>query len=102
MASEINNFCFLSGIQKTPFEAMYRKKPNLESNKVFVCSAFVHVEKGFRGRIDRTFQKGLFWGLQKIVRFILWVFHMTKGSSRLENLGMNFSTKTKCSLKLTK
>ena len=52
MASEIKNFCFHSGIQETPFEAMYKKKPNLDSNKVFGCSAFVHVEKGFRGKID--------------------------------------------------
>ena len=26
MASEIKNFCFHSGIQKTPYEAMYKKK----------------------------------------------------------------------------
>ena len=45
MASEIKNFCFHSSIQKTPFEAMYQKKPNLESIKVFGCSVFVHVEK---------------------------------------------------------
>ena len=43
MASEIKSFCFHSGIQKTPFEAMYKKKPNLASIKVFGCSAFVHV-----------------------------------------------------------
>ena len=36
---------------------MYKKKPNLESIKVFGCSAFVHVEKSFRGKIDRTSQK---------------------------------------------
>ena len=62
MASEIKKFCFHSGIQKTPFEAMYKKKPNLESIKVFGCSAFVHVEKNFRGKIDRTSQKGIFLG----------------------------------------
>ena len=55
-------FCFHSGIQKTPFEAMYKKKPNLESIKVFSCSAFVHVEKSFRGKIDRTSQKEIFLG----------------------------------------
>ena len=60
MASEIKNFCFHSGIQKTPFEAMYKKKPNLESIKVFGCLAFVHVEKNFRGKIDRNSQKGIF------------------------------------------
>ena len=62
MASENKNFCFHSGIQKTPFEAMYKKKPNLESLQVFGCSAFVHVEKIFRGKIDRTSQKGIFLG----------------------------------------
>ena len=49
MATEIKIFCFHSGIQKTLFEAMYKKKPNLESIKVFGCSVFVHVEKSFRG-----------------------------------------------------
>ena len=62
MASEIKNFCFHSGIQKTPFEAMHKKKPNLESIKVSGCLAFVHVEKCFRGKIDRTSQKGIFLG----------------------------------------
>ena len=32
-------------VSGTPFEAMYKKKPNLKSIKVFGCSAFVHVEK---------------------------------------------------------
>ena len=59
MASEIKNLCFHSGIQKTPFEAMYKKKSILESIKVFGSSAFIHVEKGFRGKIDRTSQKFL-------------------------------------------
>ena len=62
MVSEIKNFCFHSCTQKTPFEAMYKKKPNLESIKVFVCSAFVHVEISCRGKIDRTSQKGIFLG----------------------------------------
>ena len=47
LASEVKNFCYHSGIQKTPFEAMYKKKTILESIKVFGCSAFVHVEKNF-------------------------------------------------------
>ena len=62
MASGIKNFCLHSGIQKTTFEAMYKKKPNLEAIKVFGCSVFVHVEKSFRGKIDRTSQKGIFLG----------------------------------------
>ena len=60
IASEIQNFCLLSGIQKTPFEAMYKKKPNLKSINVFGFSAFVHVEKSFRGKIDRNPEKRLF------------------------------------------
>ena len=39
-----------------------KKKPNLESIKVFGCSAFVHVAKSFRGKIDRTSQKRIFLG----------------------------------------
>ena len=38
------------------------KKPNLESIKVFGCSAFVHVEKKLRGKIDKTSQKEIFLG----------------------------------------
>ena len=68
MAREIKNFCFRSGIQKTPFQAMYKKKPSLESIKVFDYSAFVHVEKSLRGKIDRTSQFSR--GLQLIVKLI--------------------------------
>ena len=32
---------------KKSFEAMYKKKPNLDSIKVFDCSASVQVEKKF-------------------------------------------------------
>ena len=45
MSSDIKNFCYHSGIKRTPFEAMYGQKPNLESLKNFVCTAYVHIEK---------------------------------------------------------
>ena len=35
---------------------------NLTSIKLFGCSTFVHIEKNFRGKIDRTSQKGIFLG----------------------------------------
>ena len=88
MASEIKNFCFHSGIQKTPFETMYKKKPNLESIKVFGCSAFVHVEKNFRGKIDRTSQKGTFLGSSDNSKTYLVGTPNDKGVLRLENLAM--------------
>ena len=62
MPSEIKNFCSHSGLQKTPFEATYKKKPILEAIKVFGCSVFVHVEKSFHRKIDRTSYKGIFLG----------------------------------------
>ena len=62
MARENKNFCFHAGIQKTPFEAMYKRKLNLEAIKVFACSAFGHVQKSFQGMIHRTSQKGIFLG----------------------------------------
>ena len=96
MASEIKNFCFHSGIQKTPFEALYKKKPI----KVFGCSAFVHVEKSFRGKIDRTSQKGIFLGSSDISKTYLIGIRNYKGVLMLENLGILPSTKTKCVLKL--
>ena len=40
---------------------MYKKKLNLESIKLFGYSAFVHVEKNFRVKIDRTSHKGIFF-----------------------------------------
>ena len=44
-------------------QAMYKKKPNLESIKVLCCSIFVRVEKSFGGKIDRTSQKRMYFGV---------------------------------------
>ena len=48
------------GIKRTQFEAMYGLKPYLESLKILGCTAYVHIEKSFRGKLDRTSQKGIF------------------------------------------
>ena len=71
MASEIKKFCFHSSIQRTPFEAMYKKKPHLESIKVFGCSAFVHVKEVSEARLIKILKREYLWGFQTIVRLIL-------------------------------
>ena len=76
---DIIHSSFHSSIQRTPFEAMYKKKPNLESIEVFGCSAFVHVEKSFRGKIDRISRKGNFLGSSDISRTYLIGIQNEKG-----------------------
>ena len=39
MAIYLKNMCFHSAIGKTPYESMYREKPNLNFVKTFGCVA---------------------------------------------------------------
>ena len=48
MSNDIKNFCYHSGIKRTPLEAKFGQTPNLESLKMFGCTAYVHIEKSFR------------------------------------------------------
>ena len=68
MASEIKNFCFHSGIRKTPFEAMYKKKLKLESSKCLVVQLLFMLKKVFEVRLIELLKKEYFWGLQTILR----------------------------------
>ena len=38
ISSDINSFCYHSGIKRTALEAVYGQKPNLESLRVFGCT----------------------------------------------------------------
>ena len=52
MKKDFKIFCYNSWIKRTPFEAMYGQKPNIESLKVFDCTAYVHIEGSVRGKKD--------------------------------------------------
>ena len=69
MASEIKNFSFHSGIQKTLFGASYKQKHNSESIKVFVVRlSFMLKQKIFEVRLIELLKKECSWGLQTIVQ----------------------------------
>ena len=54
----MKNFYFISRIQKTPFEPMKNQKSNINSIKMFGCSARVHIEKKSPVKIDMASEKG--------------------------------------------
>ena len=47
---------------KTPFEAWYGKKPNVNHLRVFGCSAYIHVPKDERKKLDPKAKKCIFLG----------------------------------------
>ena len=64
MAFYLKNVCYHSAIKKkkTPHEAMFSEKPNINFMKVFGCVAYPFIEKQFRNKIDRKAKKGIFLG----------------------------------------
>ena len=58
---------------------MYKKKPKLDSIKVFACSAFVYVEKISRGKTDKTSQKRMYFGSSDISKTYLIGISSEKG-----------------------
>jgi hypothetical protein len=47
---------------KTPFQAWYGKKPNVNHLRVFGCSAYIHVPKDKRKKLDPKAKKCIFLG----------------------------------------
>ena len=47
---------------QTPFEAWYGKKPNVKQLRVFGCSAYIHVPKDERKKLDPKSKKCVFLG----------------------------------------
>ena len=47
---------------KTPFEAWYGKKPNVSHLRVFGCTAYIHVPKDERKKLDPKAKKCIFLG----------------------------------------
>jgi len=46
----------------TPYEAMFKEKPDIADMRIFGCVAFVHVEKQKRDKLDDRAFKGVFVG----------------------------------------
>ena len=49
---------------KTPFEAWYGKKPNVNHLRVFGCSAYIHVPKDERKKLDPKVKKENYLSLE--------------------------------------
>ena len=49
----LKNRCPTKAVKgKTPYEAWYGKKPNIEHLRVFGCTAYAHIPKDERGKFD--------------------------------------------------
>jgi transposase InsO family protein len=53
---------------KTPFEAWYGKKPNVEHLKVFGCMAYAHIPKDERGKFDSKARKCTLLGYDEFTK----------------------------------
>jgi transposase InsO family protein len=67
----VKNMCLHSAINTTPYERMYRTKPNVSFLKVFGCKAYAFLEKQFRKKFDCTAREGVFLGLVTSAKPIL-------------------------------
>lgn len=47
---------------KTPFEAWYSSKPNIQNFKIFGCLCFTHVSQIKRDKLDKKAKPGIFIG----------------------------------------
>ena len=62
-AAYIRNRCPTVAIKdNTPFESIFKKKPNISNLKVFGCIAFVHIAKERRKKFEAKSQKTIFVG----------------------------------------
>ena len=58
---------------RTPYEAVFGKKPNLSHVRVFGCNTYVHVPKEKRGKLDSKSEKNIFVGYKEGVKgYKLW------------------------------
>ena len=68
-ASYLKNRSLTSSVKdRTPYEVVFGKKPNLSHVRVFGCDAYVHVPKEKRGKLDNKFKKNIFVGYKKGVK----------------------------------
>ena len=62
-AAYVKNRCLHSALQKTPFEAFYKTKPDLSNCKVFGCKVYVFVDRGNK-KLDSKANPGVFLGYE--------------------------------------
>jgi Reverse transcriptase (RNA-dependent DNA polymerase)/gag-polypeptide of LTR copia-type/Integrase core domain/GAG-pre-integrase domain len=64
-ACHIRNVSPASGIDVTPFQAFYGKKPDVSNLRVFGCQCYVHVPKELRKKLDVRSEEGIFIGYEQ-------------------------------------
>ena len=63
----IRNRCPTSAlVLKTPFEGLYGKKPNVKHLRIFGCTAYGHIPKQSRGKLDSKSIKCIFLGYSSL------------------------------------
>eukprot|EP00794_Sanderia_malayensis_P019552 gene19552-21484_t len=62
-AAHIRNRCYNKRLQKTPYQAMTGKKPNLSNMRTFGSECFAYKQK--RSKLDDRCAKGIFLGYDK-------------------------------------
>ena len=63
-ANYVRNRSPIAGCTKTPFEVFYGKKPDVSHLRVFGCTAYAHVPKTTRQKLDARSEKGTFVGYE--------------------------------------
>ena len=59
----VRNRCYSSVLKcKTPYEAFYNKKPDVHDFKIFGCTAYAHIPKEYRSKLDFKSTKCAFLG----------------------------------------
>jgi hypothetical protein len=61
-ANHVRNRSPVTGKDKTPWELMYSVKPDVTALRVFGCTAYVHVPKNKRNKLQPVAEKGQFIG----------------------------------------
>ena len=65
----LKNRCPTKAVKgKTPYEAWYGKKPNVEHLRVFGCTAYAHVPKDERGKFDSKARKCVLLGYDELIK----------------------------------
>ena len=54
--------CIHSAVKKTPYEAMFGSKPDMENIRIFGCKVYVHEESIKRKKLDSKAKPGVFCG----------------------------------------
>ena len=83
-AFHLKNMCLHSAINKTPYEVMYKVKPNVSFLKVFGCKVYAFIEKQFRTKFDSTAREGVFLGFSDNSK--TYIIGIDKGDGTLKTI----------------